>query len=137
MHRNEPLEPREPINPWPILCGLLVIVGLVLFAVSFVWPGSSTRNSAWSTDQAVEYQAASANLHRLSHEYARTAGTDEAQKVRAELEKARKDFDGLSTDLESAIARPKRLAMFLRIGACALVLIGAAGFFYTNRADGG
>jgi hypothetical protein len=137
MHRNEPLEPREPINPWPILCGLFVIVGLVLFAVSFVWPGSSARNSAWSADQATEYQAASVNLHRLSHEYARTAGTNEAQQVRAELEKARKDFDGLSTDLESAIARPRRLAMFLRIGACAMVFAGAAGFFYTNREHGG
>jgi hypothetical protein len=136
MHRNEPLEPREPIDPWPIICGLFVIVGLVLFAVSFVWPGSTARNSAWSADEAVEYQSASANLHRLSHEYARTAGTDKAQQVRAELEKARRDFDGLSTDLERAIARPKRLATFLRIAACAMVFAGAAGFFYTKRAQG-
>jgi hypothetical protein len=130
MHRNEPLEPREPIDPWPILSGLLVIVGLVLFTVSFVWPGSSSRTSAWSADQAKEYQAASANLHRLSHEYARTAGTDEAKKVRAELEKARTDFDGLSDELESAISRPKRIAILMRIGGVALAVAGAAAVYF-------
>jgi hypothetical protein len=137
MHRNEPLEPREPLNPLPILCGLLVVVGLVLFAISFVWPGSSTRTSAWSDDQAAEYQAASANLHRLSHDYARSAGTDQAKQVRAALDKAQSEFTTLSSDLESAIARPKRLATYLRIGACAIVLAGAAGFFYSNRMQGG
>ncbi len=57
--------------------------------------------------------------------------------MRAELDKARKDFDGLSTDLESAIARPKRLAIYMRIGAGVIVLAGAAGFFYSNRIHDG
>jgi hypothetical protein len=139
MRRNEsfgPLEPRKPLNLRPILCGLAVILGLVLFAVSFVWPASSTRSASWSTEQAVEYQAASANLHRLSHEYARTAGTNEAQQVRAELDKAQSDFATLSDDLESAIARPKRLAWYLRIGATLLVAAGAAGIFYRGSNGG-
>jgi hypothetical protein len=138
MRRSEfePLEPREPLNLRPILCGLVVIVGLVLFAASFVWPSSSTSTAAWSTEQAVEYQTASKNLHSLSHEFARAAGTEEAQKVRAELDKAKSEFATLSEDLESAIARPKRLSWYLRIGACLMVLAGAAGFFYTNRMDG-
>jgi hypothetical protein len=133
INRNEsfgPLEPRASVNLRPILCGLAVIVGLVLFAVSFVWPATSTNSTAWSTEQAVEYQSASSNLHRLSHEYARTAGTEKAQQVRAELDKAQSEFATLSDDLESAIARPKRLAWYLRIGAAILVAAGAAGIFY-------
>ena len=111
MHRNEPARAGgNRLDPWPILSGLLVIVGLVLFAVSFVWPGSSSRTSAWSADQAKEYQAASANLHRLSHEYARTAGTDEAKQVRAETE-GRNGLRRLERRTESAIARPKRIAI--------------------------
>ena len=129
----EPLEPRATLNLRPILSGLAVIAGLVLFAVSFVSPATSTRSAAWSTEQAVEYQSASSNLHRLSHEYARAAGTDEANRVRAELDKAQSEFDVLSDDLESAIARPKRLAWYLRIGACLMVFVGAAGFFYSNK----
>jgi hypothetical protein len=132
----EPLEPREPLNLRPILGGLVVIVGLVLFAVSFVWPTSSSSSTTWSTEQAIEYQTASKNLHSLSHEYARAAGTEEAQEVRAKLDKAKSEFATLSEDLESAIARPKRLAWYLRIGACVMVLAGAAGFFYTNRMHG-
>jgi hypothetical protein len=133
----EPLEPREPLNLRPILSGLLVIAGVVLFAVSFIWSAASTRSAVWSTEQAVEYQAASSNLHRLSHEYARTAGTEEAKQVRAELDKAQSEFATLSDDLESAIARPKRLAWYLRIGACVLALVGAVGFFYSSRMHGG
>jgi hypothetical protein len=137
--RNEsygPLEPRKPLNLRPILCGLAMIIGLVLFAVSFVWPASSTSTAAWTTEQAVEYQAASSNLHRLSHEYARTVGTDKAQKVRAELDKAQSDFATLSEDLESAIRRPKRLAWYLRIAAAILVAAGAIGIFYRGGSNG-
>lgn len=43
----------------------------------------------------------------------------------------------LSEDLESAIARPKRFAWYLRIGACVMVVVGAVGFFYSNRMHGG
>jgi cell division protein FtsL len=134
MHRNEPLEPREPINPWPILCGLVVIVGLVLFAVSFVWPGSSTRSAAWSTEQAIEYQSASEDLKRLTLEYGKAAESPGAQQLREELQKKEKEYAELHSDLESAIARPRRLAIFLRVGACLIVLVGAAGFFYSSRA---
>jgi hypothetical protein len=136
MHRNEAEADREPLNLRPILCGLLVVVGLVLFAVSFVWPGSSTRSAGWSTDQAVKYQTASTNLHRLSHEYARTTGTDKAPQVRAELQKAQSEFSELGGELESAIARPKRLAMMLRIGGLALAAIGAVGVFYSGGSGG-
>jgi hypothetical protein len=139
INRNEsfgPLEPREPINLRPILSGLAVIAGLILFAISFVWPATSSRSAAWTTEQAVEYQSASSNLHRLSHEYARTAGTEQSKQVRAELDKAQSEFATLSDDLESAIARPKRLAWYLRIGACVMVLAGATGFFYSIRVHG-
>ncbi|HJQ79969.1 MAG TPA: hypothetical protein VJ828_08445 [Lacipirellulaceae bacterium] len=133
----EPLEPRKALNLRPILCGVAVIVGLVLFVVSFVWPTASTNSTVWSTEQAVEYQSASSNLHRLSHEYARTAGTEESKQVQAELDKAKSEFATLSGDLESAIARPKRLAWYLRIGACVMVVVGAVGFFYSNRIHSG
>jgi hypothetical protein len=140
MGRNEsfgPLdEPRKPLNLRPILCGLAVMAGLVLFAASFVWPASSTGSTAWSTEQAVEYQKASKNLHSLSHKYARTEGTEESKKVRAELDKAQSEFATLSEDLESAIARPKRLAWYLRIGATILVAAGAVALFYSNRMHG-
>jgi hypothetical protein len=130
-----PLEPRESLNLRPIASGFAVIAGLVLFAVSFIWPAASTQSAAWSTERAVEYQSASSNLHRLSHEYARTAGTEESKQVQAELDKAKSEFATLSEDLESAIARPKRLAWYLRIGAAILVAIGAAGIFYRGGAN--
>jgi hypothetical protein len=136
MHRNEPREPRAPLNPWPILCSLLVVIGLVLFAVSFVWPGSSTRSRAWSTEQAIEYQSTSEDLKRLTLEYGKAAESPGAQELRKELQKKEQEYAKLHAGLESAIARPKRLAMYLRIGACVMVLVGAAGFFYSNRMHG-
>jgi hypothetical protein len=133
MHRNEP---REPLAVRPIISAVFVIVGLGLFAFSFVWPGSSTRLARWSTDQALEYQAASANLHRLSHEFSRSAGTDKAQQVRAELHKAQSEFDVLRAELDSATARPKQIAMLLRFGGLALAAAGAADIYF-RRAPGG
>jgi hypothetical protein len=117
-------------NKRQILVGILLLLGLLLLGVSFVGFGYSSSAANWSPDQAREYQAASSNLHRLSHEYAQKAATGEGQKVRAELSEAQQHYQRLRENLDAAIERPKRLTWFARMAALILIAAGIAAFFY-------
>ncbi len=112
------------------LAGVLLILGLLLLAFSFVGFANSTQVANWTPQEAREYQASSKNLHRLSHEYARKASTNEGQKVKAELQEAQQQYQKLRTNLDSAIARPRRFTWFARLGGLLLMAAGIAAFLY-------
>jgi hypothetical protein len=99
-------------------------------AISLIWPGRSTTSTAWSNADALKYQAASAKLHRLSHEFAHAVGTDNGPRVQAELDKAQSEYSLLRSELDSAMARPKFMAMILRVGGLVLTAAGVSGLIY-------
>ena len=120
----------KPAAKREILAGVLVVLGLLLLGLSFVGFANTPGVANWTPDEAREYQAASSNLHRLSHEYTQKVSTNEGQKVKAELHEAQQQYQKLRTNLDAAIARPKRFTWFARLGALSLITAGIAAFFY-------
>lgn len=107
---------------------VLIVVGVAMIAVSFVWPTKASQRGAWSLEQAMRYQAATMKLHGLSHDVAHATPDREAA-VREELNEARADYDALRKDLDAALSRPRRWAWLLRAAGILTLLLGGARLF--------
>jgi hypothetical protein len=112
---------------------LLLLAGIGLVAWSFLLSDLAGSRAAWTKEQALAYQSASARLHGLSHEAIHASGTARQQTVEAELNKAQTEFNGLRSDLESAMARSTRLAWLLRIGGVLLLVAGGGILFLPSH----
>jgi hypothetical protein len=106
---------------------LLLLTGLACIALSLVWPAVATGRSAWSDEQAVAYQAASAEVHRLSMHAAATAPEKQTRALHDELNKAEATYRDLRAELDAARSRPSRIAKILRIGGALLLAGGIVG----------
>ena len=120
-----PSAARPPV--WrQVLAAFLLIAAIGLIAWSFILPGASNQRAAWSQEQARDYQAAAIKLHGLSHEFAHESREGNEEALRPELDKAQAEYDALRIQLESAMARPQRIAWILRFGGVLLAVGGAA-----------
>jgi hypothetical protein len=115
------------------LAAILLIGGLALLAMSYVWPGRATRRANWSLEQARAYQAASEKLHSLSHESVHAIGTNDEKEVGEKLAQAKAEYDVLRCQLDSAIDRPKQVRLMLRVCGFALAAAGAAILYKGKR----
>lgn len=116
----------------PIVAAVMLAIGIGLVALSFAWSTIFNGNGGWSNEQAREYQAASQQLHSLSHEYSQRARQGNDSALHEELEKAKLEYDSLRSDLDAAIARPRRVEIALR--TIGMALIGASGvLLYQSR----
>jgi hypothetical protein len=104
---------------------LVLILGCFLIAVSLIWPFSSTNHTGWSPEQAKQYQAASVKLHSLSHAAMHPTPDTDLKAQRKELEQAQEDYSAIRSQLDSAIAWPRQVAITMRIGGTLLGAIGA------------
>jgi hypothetical protein len=124
---------NRPVNP-PVwrqsLAALLVVAGLAIITVSFIWPGKAASRASWSDEQAQAYSAASAKLHGLSFETVGAAGSDKEKAFREKLDKAKAEYDVLHNQLESAINRPRHISTAMRILGALIAASGAILFFY-------
>jgi hypothetical protein len=111
----------------------LIVAGITLIALSFFWPGKSSRRGAWSDAQAEQYQAASLKLHGLSHDIAH-APPQRKQEVDEELKKARAEYDAIRAELDAALSRPQRLGWMLRFAGLACLLAGSGYLFLLPEA---
>jgi hypothetical protein len=102
----------------------LLAGGILLFALSFVWPGQAASRAAWSPEQAKAYDAASIKLHSLSQETVAGAGSNNAKALRAKVDQAEAEYKVLRSQLDSAIDRPKHITLALRISASLLAIVG-------------
>jgi hypothetical protein len=110
------------------LAALLIVAGVGVISISFVWPTRATQRRAWSLEQAKQYQAASSKLHGLLHEKANAQpGRDVT--VRKQLDSAKAEYDALRRDLDSAMSRPQRWAWMLRLGGMLAVFLGGVLLF--------
>jgi hypothetical protein len=120
-------EPAK-VPAWrPLFAAGTLLVGIGLLAFSFVWSTISRGQGNWSEEQALRYQAASARLHSLSHKYARPPEEGSAATAREELKNAQIEFQRLRSDLDAAIARPGRIALWLRVVGAVLAAVGGYG----------
>ncbi len=119
---------QPPANSFPwknAVAAVLVILGVLIIGVSFVWPGKTTRRAAWSDVQAEKYQAASLRVHSLAHEVANARPGQEAT-INAKLEQAKAEYQQVRNELDAAVGRPNRIAWGMRILGVALALAGGA-----------
>src|SRR5262245_1216598 len=120
-------------NPWPNRAAVaMLLLGVVFVGVSFVWASVSTGRSEWSDEQARAYQAASADLHSLTHKYGEHLSGAKGEAIPPELQQARAKYDELRGQLDTARARPLALALALRVTGMALAVVGAALYFATS-----
>jgi hypothetical protein len=108
-----------------LLAAVLILVGLAMIAASFLLPVESSRRGAWSDEQARRYQAVSIRLHSLSHQVTHAA-EDKHSNLEKQRQEAKAEFDTLRSELESAVARPKRMSWLLRLVGVLLILGGVA-----------
>jgi hypothetical protein len=116
------------------LAALLVLIGLGTIALSFLSPGKTSQQQAWSDTQAQQYQATSAKLHALSHEISH-ATPEQKQAVQDQLNKTQAEYNALRGELESAIARPNRVAWAMRIAGLLCVAVGGGILYYLPDSD--
>lgn len=106
---------------------LVLILGCFLVAVSLIWHVSSTNHNGWSPEQAKQYQAASVKLHSLSHAAMHPTSDTDLKAQRKELEQAQEDYSAIRSQLDSAIAWPRQVAIAMRIVG---ILLGATGAYF-------
>lgn len=101
-----------------------LIGGLILTMLSFAWPAVSTGRSEWSDQQAVEYQAASSELHRLSLQIGSTPPEDQSRAKQKELADAQSKYAALRAELDAARRYPTRIAAVLWYTGIFLLICG-------------
>ena len=106
---------------------LLLLAGLLLIALSVVWPRVFTGRSGWTDEKALAYQAASAEVHRLSMQAATGAPENQTRAHQEELADAESKYAALRAELDTARGRPARIVAMLRYGGILLLVAGALG----------
>ena len=103
-------EPEWKLDWRAALPATPLIVGIVIVVLSLFWPKGASQSS-WSPEQAKKYQAASVELHGLSHSMAH-AKPDEQAALNKKLQQAEADYKAIRSQLDSAIDRPGEFRLF-------------------------
>ena len=104
---------------------LLSITGMLLIGLSFVWPRMFPPQAAWPDDKAEAYQAASAELHRLSIQTGTAAPENQTRAARDQLADAQANYATLRTELDDVRSRPARIGIILRYSGILLAVVGS------------
>lgn len=109
------------------------LVGLLMVVAAVIWPSVDDSRSAWSDEDAKAYQETIARVHVGAHMEARAQepprmhGGEPADPNRiAEHREDVKSLDKLKQKLDSAKARPHRIAGILQWSGAGLVTAGIA-----------
>ena len=120
-----------------------MVSGLLLLAVSVIWPRLIDDDRVWSPEQAHEHAQAAASLHQLTHEAAEAQLNDrasEAEKARrrAELQAAEQRYNTSNEQLEWAkqVRGGGTAADVIWWLAIALLIIGAVRHFALQSDSG-
>jgi hypothetical protein len=119
---------------------LLIGLGSVVVALSFVWPLLSPPESRWTEEQALEHSKAGTHYHSIamgghSHAKGRSGSSGKAAKKAAEdeLAAARQRWEKSKAALDAAQSQGKSTAGWLRYGGAAIALVGVAGLLLDKR----
>jgi hypothetical protein len=105
---------------------MLICVGVLMIGVSLFTPDLSLGRLTWSDQQALQYQAAAANLHHLSHEVAEASPGEQAEAVQRELKQAQAEYQRLRSQLDVARGLSGQITMIVRLLGVALAIVGTA-----------
>jgi hypothetical protein len=118
-------ETPDQISWRHVLPILVSISGMMLIGLSFVWPRMFPAQAAWSDEKAEAYQAASADLHRLSMQTGAAAPENQTRAAQEQLADAEANYAALRTELEDARSRPARIAIILRYSGILFAVVGS------------
>lgn len=126
-------EPRQNLDRRAALSSASIVAGLLLVALSILLPNKILAGSAWSVEQAQEYQTAALRMHTLSHS-AIHASPEKKQQLRQQLQDAEKDYASRRAELDAALARPRRTTTTLRVVGVALAAAGVLSAYIRRNA---
>lgn len=81
---------------------LLLLGGIALAVGGKVYPMMVNNDSAWSEENAIEFNEASRAYHKVAFAHAAAIGTDREAKLKAEYDAAEKRFDEAQGNLKWA-----------------------------------
>lgn len=108
---------------------VLVVLGIILLAASFLWPQLDDGSATWTDDKAAAYQEVSARLHILSF---RDLSKVENKELFDEADGQHKKLDA---QLQSARDRGAHTAFWLKIAGGVLAAIGGVGYLIQRGAN--
>jgi len=121
--------------PWAVG---LILLGLVTFVASLVWPALAKPQDVWTPEQGAEQASASTELHKRTHEaaHAEISAMSEAKKAEARqrLAESKERFERSRAALEAAREQRDRLPWWLRVVGVAMMLAGV-GLYATAQGD--
>lgn len=128
-------ESRWELDWWAAIPPLCLLLGAALILMPAFLPERVLKSTAWTPEQAQQYQAASVKFHGLSQSYRSPGPESDPGTLRQELEQAKAEYEALRAQLDNALARPEKLAWILRGLGATLVVVG--GYFaYVSRSPG-
>ena len=98
--------------------------GILLVALSFVWPWFFGGQAVWTDDDARSFAAAAIDLHRAS---------EDGGAAPEDLATAERRVDESQARLDAAKNRGRTVAWMLRWTGIAASLAGAIGFFVLRK----
>jgi type II secretory pathway pseudopilin PulG len=115
----------------------LIILGLLLMAISAVWPGLvQLRGGLWTEQQALEHTKMAADLHRLEHELShagnssrRASSEGDAANSTANYQEAKAHYRQSDAQLRSAQFWSLDVAEWIRWFGMACCLLGTIGYY--------
>jgi hypothetical protein len=114
---------------------IVICLGLLLFAVSWVFPQwSGSPKQQWSADDAAEYQELSREMHRLDYQFAAQRKKDPQARPSDEFARTTDSYQQKEQQLLDAQQAGQGMAIILRYLGMGLVCIG--GFCYLASRSG-
>jgi hypothetical protein len=129
----------------------VIVLGIVFFLLSFLWPAVMGAGTVWSEEQAEEYAEAAADLHAMLHAEMHAEAGDAAgheghhghghagahERVTQEtLDQAKERYAVAKSDLAGARAMRSGPARFFKWTGLVFFALGVVGYFVVRNAAG-
>lgn len=105
---------------------IAITAGITLIVCSVLWPRLFVTEWVWDQDQAKQYREAGVELHRLSHQHggSPTDRDRDGEEEDAELAAARKRYEQMTAQLESARSWRDSPAAWMKWAGVSIALVG-------------
>lgn len=111
---------------------LVLLLGMVLVAASFLWQRIGGGASSWTKEKALAYQEVSARVHGLTVKMSTTPPEGQTRALQDELVDAQAEYGELRGELDAARGAPGRFARLLRYLGVFLAIAGGVGIAWSR-----
>jgi hypothetical protein len=118
---------------WIGLLLTFAVIGVLLIALSFLWPCLVRTDMVWGDPQAREHARAAAELHQLAHERAHATESNHRHDAES-LAAARRRYERSQAELQAARSFRRRPTTLLRWAGVVCCLAGGVGYWVLRAA---